>query len=190
MSSLSQAKVLGGVGAILTLVSFVSPAGVLGIVGLVLILVSIKYISDIINDKNVFNNMIIAVLASIAGIIIGALVIFASLLRFVGFGYLFGLGTPPRFNGDFLAFAGSIILGLIALWIALIISAIYIRRSYDTIASRLNVDMFRTVALLYLIGAALTIVLVGLIIVFVAEILQVVAFFSIPDQLPQQTQVQ
>jgi len=49
--------------------------------------------------------------------------------------------------------------------------------------------MFHTAALLYLIGAAL-IILFGLwfIILFVAEILGIVAFFSIPDQVPQPTQ--
>src|SRR2546425_241394 len=35
-----------------------------------------------------------------------------------------------------------------------------------------------------IIGAALTIVLVGFLILLIAEILQIVAFFSIPEQLP------
>jgi len=64
------------------------------------------------------------------------------------------------------------------------VSAIFLRRSYDKIGMRLNVNMFHTTGLLYLIGAALTIVIVGLLIVLIAEILQIVAFFSIPEQLP------
>jgi uncharacterized membrane protein len=44
--------------------------------------------------------------------------------------------------------------------------------------------MFQTTGLLYLIGAALTIILVGFLILLIAEILQIVAFFSIPEQLP------
>jgi uncharacterized membrane protein len=64
------------------------------------------------------------------------------------------------------------------------VSAIFLRRSYDKIGMRLNVNMFHTTGLLYLIGAALTIVIVGLFIVLIAEILQIVAFFSIPEQPP------
>ncbi len=46
--------------------------------------------------------------------------------------------------------------------------------------------LFGTAALLYLIGAALTIILVGFLLIFVAQILFIVAFFSLPDQLPAQ----
>ena len=63
-------------------------------------------------------------------------------------------------------------------------SAIFLRRSYERIGVRLNVNMFQTTGLVYLIGAALTIVLVGFLILLIAEILQIVAFFSIPEQLP------
>jgi len=50
--------------------------------------------------------------------------------------------------------------------------------------------MFRTTGLLFLIGAATLIVLVGFVILFIAAILQVVAFFSIPEQLPSQPPTQ
>ena len=49
---------------------------------------------------------------------------------------------------------------------------------------KLNVGMFHTTGLLYLIGAELTIIFVGLVTVFIAEILQIVAFFSISEQMP------
>jgi uncharacterized membrane protein len=44
--------------------------------------------------------------------------------------------------------------------------------------------MFNTTALLYLIGAATTIVVIGFVILLVAEILQIVAFFSLPEAPP------
>ncbi len=46
-------------------------------------------------------------------------------------------------------------------------------------------NAFRTTALIFLIGAALLIIGIGAILIFVAGILQIVAFFSIPDQMPQ-----
>jgi hypothetical protein len=76
--------------------------------------------------------------------------------------------------------AGAI--GFLAVaWIALIISAIFIRRAFGTMAGRLDIRTFRTAGTLYLVGAALTIVLVGFIILFVAYIYQVISFFSIPE---------
>ena len=76
--------------------------------------------------------------------------------------------------------------GLIIVWVFLIISAVFLRRAYDSMGEKLKVGTFKTAATLYLIGAALTVVLVGFFLLFVAEIVQAVAFFSIPDQSPAQ----
>ena len=63
----------------------------------------------------------------------------------------------------------------------MIISAIFIRRSFNSIASAVNVKMFSTAALLYLIGAILMIAFgIGTIISFIGIILQIIAFFQIP----------
>jgi len=76
------------------------------------------------------------------------------------------------------------------LWVLLIISAIFARMSYNSMASTLGVGIFRTTGLIYLIGAATTIILVGFLLIFIAIILNIVAFFSIPDQLPQMAPAQ
>jgi len=91
-------------------------------------------------------------------------------------------------TGDIFSLVGGVLLGLAVLWVFLIVSAIFLRRSYGKIATFVGVGMFNTAGLLYLIGAALTILFgVGLIIVLVAAILQIVAFFSLPDQPPTPT---
>jgi hypothetical protein len=48
-------------------------------------------------------------------------------------------------------------------------------------ATRLNIDSFRTTGTLYFVGALLSIVLVGFIILLVAYIFQIIAFFSIQE---------
>ncbi|VVB87826.1 Uncharacterised protein [uncultured archaeon] len=59
MSSLAQAKTLGEIGSILVLLAIIPFAGrAIGLVGLVLILVSVKYISDALADRSIFNNML------------------------------------------------------------------------------------------------------------------------------------
>jgi uncharacterized membrane protein len=161
MTKLGDAKTLGGVGSILLLIPGVS------IIGYVLILIAGKYISDELGDKSIFDNMLYAVIAGIVGVSAAAFIIFTGAVSGV-----FSFTTSS---------IAGLIGGLAVAWIALIISSIFIRRAYDTMATKLNVGMFRTAGLLYFIGAILIIVLVGFVLLLVAAVLQIVAFFSISE---------
>jgi len=164
MSKLGDAKTLGGVGSILILIP------VANIVGYILVLIATKYVSEELGDKTIFDNMLYAVITGIiAAVAIAFIFITGALLSSLRFTF---------------SAIGGVIVGLGVAWIALIISSIFIRRAYDTMAAKLNVGTFRTAGLLYFIGAILTIVGVGLIVLFVAIILQIVAFFGIPDSAP------
>lgn len=191
MASLSQAKTLGGVGSLLLLLSpFVPFAGlVLFIVGIVLVLVAVRHVADVMQDRAVFTNMLIFVVLAIVAFAVLTLFVLVALFPFIGFpgvGTGFEIVEPPDFTeGDVIAFIVAIIVGVLVAWILYLVAAIFMKRSYDAIAERLGVSMFRTTALIFLIGAALLIVLIGTIVIFVAGILQIVAFFSIPEQLPQ-----
>ena len=165
MSRLGDAKLLGGIGSILLLIPGIN------IVGYILLLIGCKYISDELGDKSIFDDMLYAVIAGIVGVVAAAAIIFT--------GALFSSVT-------FAASAiGGVIAGLLIAWVALIISSIFIRRAYEKIATRLNVGTFRTAGMLYFIGAILIIALgLGFIVLFVAAIVQIIAFFSIPDMAP------
>lgn len=193
MATLAQAKTFGGVGSILVLLTAVPSIGaVLGIAGFVLTLIAVKYISDVVQDKSIFDNMLISIILAIAGVVVGTLVILGSVFRFLGLHNAF----VPDFNpanvptGDWIGLAASVIVGLAAIWALLVVSAVFLRRSYSTIATKLNVGMFGTAGTIYLIGAATTILAVGFILLFVAQILLAVAFFSIEERAPGATQVQ
>jgi uncharacterized membrane protein len=166
MTTLSQAKTLGGIGSILIFIPFVS------LLGYILIIIAIKDISDDLQDKTIFRNVLIAGATGIVGALAGASVI------------VFGAVTGILTRG-ISAFFG-VFAGLFIVWVFLIVSAVFLRRAYGSIGKELGVPMFSTAATLYLVGAALTIVLVGFIVLFIAEILQAVAYFSIPDQPPTQ----
>jgi uncharacterized membrane protein len=73
------------------------------------------------------------------------------------------------------------------MWIVLIIAARFLRKGYERIAVTTKTEMFRTVGRWYFYGALLVIVLVGFIIILIAEILQIVAFFSLPESPPPQS---
>lgn len=186
MNSLAQARTLGGIGSILILLAMVPIAGVvLFIIGFIMVLVAVKYISEIVEEKTIFNNMLISVILAIAGMIAGFAVLISGRIFpfFREFSPLYG---PSMFNEPRMyPFFTTLIIALVIVWVFYIGSAIFLRKCYTTVASKLNISMFDTVALLYLIGAALAIILVGFIVIYVAEILQTVAFFSILEK-PQQ----
>ncbi len=161
MANLSTAKTLGEIGSILELIPFIN------IVGYILTLISVKYISDELHDQSVFNNMLYSVITGIVGVA-------------VGFFILLGGIASTLFTGVLSAAAGVFAFLAIS-WIVLLVSAIFVRRAFETMATKLNVDSFRTAGTLYLIGAALTIVFVGFIILFVAYIFQIISFFAIKD---------
>jgi len=188
MSSLVQAKTLGGIGSIFLLLSIVPYVGVgLGLVGLALILIAVKYVSDSLADKSIFNNMLISVILAVVGMIVGFA--FAAVILYSYFRGFPTLPEPSMFMGPWLySLLRAILLAIIPIWIFYIASAIFLKRSYDSIANKLNIAMFSTTALLFLIGVVLAIVLIGFIIIFVAAILQTVAFFSITEEPPNPSQ--
>ncbi len=187
MASLSQAKTLGGVGSILVLLGAIPNVGfVLAIVGFILILVAVKNVSGSVNEPSIFNDMIIAVILAIVGLVVFGVIVIVAFFSFFNFRQ-FGTVTPGTVPTSVLGAIGLLIVGLVVVWVFYLVSAIFLRRSYERIGMRLNVNMFQTTGLLYLIGAALTIILVGFLILLIAEILQIVAFFSIPEQLPPST---
>jgi uncharacterized membrane protein len=188
MSKVGEAKTLGGVGSILALLPFIPVVGwVISIVGLILMLVAIKQISEVYSDPSIFRNMLVSVVIAIVGVVIGLLVIATTLLSLVG---LRALSNSIGAAGGALSAIGGvagalgILLGLGIIWILFVVSAIFVRKSYSEISLRTGVGMFSTSALLYLIGAALTVILVGFILIFIALIMNVVAFFSLSDNPP------
>jgi len=169
MASLSSAKTLGSVGGILVFIPFLS------LVGWILILLATKEISDSVQDKTIFDDALLAGITAVIGAVVFAIVFALTVFT--------GSVAGPFAPGTF-AFSGVFLVILGAFWIFTIISAIFLKRSYEKIAQRLNISSFATAGLLYLIGAALTIVLVGFLILLIALIFQVVAYFSIQDQPP------
>jgi len=190
LGKLSNAKILGGIGAILGLVGlFIPTIGfVLPIVGLILVFIAVKYISEETNDDSIFRNylfyFIFSVIAVISLFAIIPLVIGVSLFNFTDPSYF----TDPTMLMESLGTViAACILSFIIAYIFYIISAIYLKKSYASIAQHTNVDLFKTTGLIYLIGAATIIIGVGIFIILIARIIEIISFFSLPDALPATT---
>jgi len=187
MSTLSQAKWFGGVGSILMVLSISPLAGpLIGILGFILVLVAVKNISDVLGDASIFRNMLTATILGILGALAVFLVFVIFFPIFSAFRFPGGFphpGIPPSSASRLLVPIVSALAGLAAVWLLFIASAVFLRRSFNSMARGLNIGMFSTAGLLYLLGSVLAIVLVGFLILLIGWVLQAVAFFSIPEQL-------
>ena len=190
MSKIGQAKMLGGIGALLTLLVFIPSVGFLvGLVGLVLVFIAVKYIADETKDHNIFQNYLMNFIFTIVafGAVIGIMI--------MSFGVAGGMSwiqslqdqnmtDPSMFWNSFSTLIGGCILALFVAWVLLIIGSLYLRKSFNSIAEHTKVDLFKTTGLVYFIGALTLIVIIGIFIILIAQILEIVSFFTLPENLP------
>ncbi len=193
-------KTLGGVGALLLLISclpFISPVvGILGLIGFILVLVALNGFADYYKEKGIFNNALYGVIIFIIGIVVtiaAAIYILVDFLASLGIDFTnwqslqsidwASIITPDKI----LELIGSGIIALVLLFIFCILSAYFFKKSLDMLANKTDVKLFATTGLILLIGAVLTIILIGFILIFVAMILLIIAFFSIktPASTPE-----
>ena len=91
-------------------------------------------------------------------------------------------------NYDALApFIAAMIGALVILFALTVVAAFFIRKSLRTLAQRSGNAMFATSGLILLIGAILTIIFVGFILLWVAMILLTIAFFRLETDQPTQS---
>jgi len=199
--TLESSKTLGGVGALLVVIGFLGffgtwYAGVLSLIGVILLLVGMKGLSDHYNEGGIFNNALYGFIMTIIGgvaAVATAIVTVLAALATIGVANWTEWAMKIQQNAmdmsTFWSLVGPIIAGLVAalviLFVFIVVAAIFYRKSLNILAAKSGVKMFETAGLLLLIGAILTIILVGFIIIWVAAILVAVAFFSIKTEAPQ-----
>ena len=190
MSKIGQAKILGGIGALLSLLTVVPSIGfIIGLVGLILVFIAVKYIAEETKDHTIFQNYLMNFIFDIIaiGAVIGIMI--------MAFGISGGMSWVNAMQGkDFTDFStfwdtfGPMVVGcalaLLVAWIMLLIGALYLRKSYNSIADHTKVDLFKTTGLVNLIGAATIIIVIGIFIILIARILEIVSYFSLPENLP------
>jgi len=192
---LKNAKLMGGVGAILSVLVFIPKVGWLfAITGLVLVFIAIKQISEVVDNKKIFNNYLVAFILDLIGSFVVAI---AGIATFLGVfrlraipnltmrGMMNGQRLFSNFDGRF--FGAGIIAIIVALIVALalvIIASYFTKLSFEGIANGTRVEYFKTSGMLIFIGSFLLVVFgVGAIVMFVGAILEIVGFFSLPDRL-------
>jgi uncharacterized membrane protein len=177
INNLKNAKMLGGIGAILTLLSIIPTIGmVIGIVGFVLILIAVKTISDEVKDVSIFKNFLYFFITIIVGVVIFMLIMLATLQSVGGIEYFTNLQTitnPNEILSELIPFIFGILIGAIIFWVLAIIGTVFLKKSYKNIAKGTEVKWFDTVVLFFLIDAATSIILIGFLILLIANILEI-----------------
>ena len=190
MAELSNVKVFGGIGALLMLVGvFIPNVGfILSIAGLVLVFIAVKSISQITKDEDIFRNYLMHFILSIISVVAIFVIMLIAFGAVGGFSWITSLESAniTDFNTFWEYFGGLIgacVLALIVGWILSVIAAMYLRKCYNAIADHTKVGLFKTTGTVYFIGAITTIVLIGFLILVIARIIEIIAYFSLPDEL-------
>jgi uncharacterized membrane protein len=203
--TLETSKILGGIGAILLFIGIIpllSYYGIIEIIGAILIIVGLYGIAGHFKEPTIFKNALIALIAGIVGIAVaGAIVltvVLANLKTFITQLY-------PSWNGDWSTLQGmtpdtsaitdpntilqalgpifvDFIIVAVILWICAIIGAFFLRLSLKQVSVKSNVGLFGTAGLLLLIGAFLSIIVIGLVLMWIAALLLAIAFFQLKTE--------
>jgi len=166
-----EAKIMGGVGSILTLLGFIPTIGwVLSIVGLILLYLSIKKISEAVTRTEILSDFTKAIIFSIVSVIFFA---------FGGGATFFGIFSLIKGGSGF---ALAIILFIIG-WIIAIIGSYFYYQALSKTGESTKINTFRTAGLLIFIGNILLIIFVGGIVGLIGRIFEIISFFSLPDTI-------
>ncbi len=190
MGELSNVKILGGIGSLLLLIGLLIPfAGfVVFLTGLILTFIAVKTFSEKTMKEDIFKNYLRHFILIIIGIISAILILFIGFSAIGGIAWIVSIQnieitdmqTFMQYYGDILGYA---LCALCIGWIFAVFSAIYLQRSYNDIAEQTNVGLFRTTGKLYLYGALLMVILIGFIVLIIGRIIEMIAYFSLPDDL-------
>jgi uncharacterized membrane protein len=181
------AKTLAGEGSLLLLLSLVPYAGwILGIIGVVLLLRGMRELTNYYQDEKIYKDTLTGVKFYIVAIVAAAVAIAAMVV---------GVGTATNFNFTstnfvltvgfgigLLAFFG----GLVIAFIFYVLATTHLRKTLNALAQKSGEASFTTAANLLWWGAIFTIIVVGLLFIFIAWIFATIGFFTMKSRQYQQ----
>ena len=165
--SLESNKTLGGIGAILLAIPFLS------LIGIILVLIAMKGMAENYNDDEIFKNAMYGFLFGIIGVI--ALV---GVILLLSFGYAATTTIVTPFAGF-----GLIVTTFAILYIFSLISAIFYKKSLNILAEKSGEQLFNTAGTILLVAAAIPVL--GEVLKVIAWIIVAVGFFNIKESTQQ-----
>ena len=179
-------KTLAGEGSILLLLSLVPYAGwILGIIGIVLLMRGMKELSYYYQDENIYRNSLTGLKYYIIAIIAIA-VAGAAMVLGVWSATAFTFTTNFVFNAAFGVGLIVFLAGLVTAFVFYILAASHLKTTFNTLAQKSGEQSFNTAGSLLWWGSILTILGVGLLLIFIAWIFATIGFFTMKSRQYQQ----
>ena len=185
-TNFQYSKTLAMEGSILLILGLVPYVGwVLGIIGIILLLRGLKEFANYYQDNTIYQNALTGVKYYIIALIAAAVAVTAIVIG-VGSATGFTFKTNFVFTAGFAAGLIAFFAGLIVAFVFFVLASTHLRKTFDTLAEKSGEHSFATAGTLLWWGSILTIIGVGLILIFIAWIFAVVGFFTIraPQQQP------
>jgi uncharacterized membrane protein len=203
-------KNLSGTGAILIFISApvifvpgisIFGTGVLALVGLILMLIGVKGLAEYYNDAGIYNNILYGSITGIVGAVVSVVVAAVGFLTVLpglldkfypgvdwsNFSHISSLPTPDTSNltfSDIAPFIAIFLAVFVILFVFTLVVALFFRKSLPKLQEKSGVGFFGSISTVLLIGAALTIIGIGYLIVWIFFLLLAIAFFQIRPSAP------
>ena len=178
-TNFQYSKTLAMEGSILTILGLIPTWGwVLGIVGVILLLRSLKEFANYYQDNEIYQNALTGVKYYIVALIA---------LAIAGTGFIVGFALndfPTKIGvGNAIGIAVGIAF-LIVTFVFYVLAATHLRKTFNTLAQKTGEHSFETAGTLLWVGSMLTIIGVGVLLIFVAWIFAIVGFFTMKSPQP------
>lgn len=176
-TSFEYGKTLAGEGSILLVLGIVPYVGwVLGIIGIVLLLRGLKELSNYYGDNGIYQNSLAGIKYYIVALIAAGV---ASAALAVGIVTAPSIGGIPNFGTvGFAVGITAFIAGIVIAFVFYLLASSHLRRTLNTLAEKSGEHSFATAGTLLWVGSILTIIVVGLLLIFIAWIFATIGFFS------------
>jgi len=183
-TNFQYSKTLTCEGTILLILGVVPYVGwVLGIIGIILLLRGMKEFAAYYGDASIYNESLTGVKYYIVALIAVAV---AGVSFVVGLATRLGIPGIPSFGNVGLAVGiGALVAGIVLAFVFFILGNGHLRNALNTLAQKSGEHSFATAASLLWWGAIFTIIIVGLLLIFVSWIIATIGFFSMKPRPPE-----
>ena len=194
---LQTSRLLGIIGALLIVLTIIPSVGWLFmIVGVILVLIALKGYAEVYKDGNVFQHALYTVVFEIVGGVVFIGVIFYGAMDFLSSLGINSFTDMQSFQSidwqtmitpsNILPFLGIIALGLVILFACTVLASLFFKKSMNALSTKTNVKLFHTTGTVFFVGALLTIILIGIVLIWVSFILLLIAFYESKPTEPTQ----
>jgi uncharacterized membrane protein len=184
-TNFQYSKTLAMEGSILTILGLIPYVGwVLGIIGVILLLRGMKEFANYYQDNEIYQN-------SLTGVKYYIVALIALAIAGGGFAVGFVINNFPATIG--IGNIIGILVGitfLIVAFVFYVLAATHLRKTFNTLAQKSGEHSFETAGTLLWVGSILTIIGIGVLLIFIAWIFAIIGFFTMknPQQQPYTSQ--